>query len=166
MHTVSYGIESPPPRPPVGCLKIEAAARRFGVTPDQLKEYAREGLLVSLKSTRGDLYYSDRDYRWINTVRRLVEEAHLSPAGIRQLLVSGCVCWKLRHCGFHSKNECPLIADPSKPCWVNRALCLAVCSCPCYCCTVYRSAPECEALRAMLGPSASGTPPTDGYNGG
>jgi hypothetical protein len=163
---MTYGIESPLPHPPAGCLRIEAAASRFDISADQLKEYAHEGLLVSLKSSRGDLYYSDRDYRWIHTVRRLQEEAHLSFDGIRQLLVSGCACWKFRHCDFHSKNECPLITDPLKPCWVNRAMCPVLCSYPCYSCIVYRSAPDCEALRVVLNAPAPGMRPTAGHCGG
>lgn len=159
---MSYGIESPLPHPPVGCFKIGVAASRFGVTADELKEYARAGLLISLKSNGGVAYYTDLDCQWINTVRRLREEAHLSLEGIRQLLVSRCTCWKFRHCDFHAKNECPVTTDPSKPCWVNRARWSVLVSYPCYCCIVYRSAGKCEALRAVLDRAAFGTPPTDG----
>lgn len=148
--SVSYGIEGPLPSPPVGCFNSEAAALRFGVPTDQLEAYVREGLLISLRSSSGAAYYTDRDCEWSNTIRRLREEAHLSLDGIRELLVSRCTCWKFRHCEFHGKNECPVTSDATEPCWVNRARWSVLVSHPCYCCVVYRSAPKCEALRAVL----------------
>ena len=163
---MSNGIESPPPRPPEGCFGLEAAARHFGVRASQLKECTREGLLLSLKSSRGKLYYTDRDYEWIHTLRRLREEAHLSFEGIRTLLASGCTCWKVRHCDFHSKKECPVTSDPSKPCWINRGMWSVLASYPCYSCIAYRSAPQCEALRAVLNAHLSGASATAGDHGG
>ncbi|MGA2002337.1 MAG: helix-turn-helix domain-containing protein [Terriglobales bacterium] len=160
MLATSYGIEIGPPHPPDDCFRRDVAARRFDVSVNQLKEYAREGLLISLKSRRGIPYYTDRDSRWASALKRLQEEAHLSCDGIRQLLVSRCTCWKFRHCEFHGKAECPVTTDPSKPCWVNRAKWSVLVSHPCYSCIVYRSAPECEALRAALDVPASVTPQT------
>jgi hypothetical protein len=144
------GIEGVLPSPPAGCLNREDAARRFGVAVGQLEEYTGEGLLISLKSSSGDPYYTDRDCEWCNTIKRLRAEAHLSFARIRSLITSRCTCWKFRHCGFQGGNECPVTSDASQPCWVNRARWSVLVSYPCYCCIVYRSVPKCEALRAVL----------------
>jgi len=165
MVGMCYGIERPLPHPPEGCVRIETAARHFDVPVGQLKEYAREGLLIPLKSSRGIRYYTDSDRLWVSTIGRLRQEAHLAFDEIRQLLAQ-CPCWKIRGCDFHSKNECPITSDLSKPCWVNRAMCSALGSNLCYSCTVYRSAPQCEALNALLTVPASGMPPADGYRGG
>lgn len=165
LRRTNSGIEVPlPGLLPDRCFRLDVAVRRFGVSADELKKYTHEGLVLSLKSSRGVLYYTDRDCGWIHTIRRLRKEAGLSFDDIRRLVVSRCACWTIRHCGFQSKEECPVIADPSKPCWVNRAKWSMLVSCPCYSCSVYRSAPECEALRGVLVTLASGTPPTDGYS--
>ncbi len=163
---MAYGIESPLPHPPDGCFGIEVAARQFEVSAGQLKRYVREGLLIPLKSRRGIAYYTGRDREWITTIGRLLEEAHLSFDEIRRLIVSRCTCWKIRHCDFHSKNECPLISDSSKPCWVNRYRCPVLCSYPCYSCTVYRSAPQCDALKEALNAAAPGAAAGSCYYGG
>jgi len=156
--SLGYGIEGLLPSPPVGCLNSEDAARHFGLTINQIEEYTREGFLIPLQSSSGDPYYTDRDCEWSNTIKRLREEAHLSFSGIRSLITSRCTCWKLRHCEFHGKNECPVTRDPSEPCWVNRARWSVLLSHPCYCCIVYRSVPKCDALRAVLDLPAQATP--------
>lgn len=164
--SVSYGIEGTLPTPPVGCFDSATAAQRFGVTVDQIEEYARAGLLISLKSSSGDSYYTDRDGEWCSTLRRLHEEAQVSSDGIRTLLVARCTCWKFRHCEFHAKSDCPVTSDLSQPCWVNRARWSILVSQPCYSCIVYRSAPKCEALREVLDVRPTGQPETDSRCGG
>jgi hypothetical protein len=158
---MSYGIERTPPHPPDGCFRVETAARHFDVPVVRLKQYVREGLLVPLKSSRGIPYYTDSDHLWVSTIGRLLREAHLSFDEIRQLL-AGYPCWKLRGCDFHSRSRCPLIKDPSKPCWVNRAICSALGCYLCYSCTVYRSAPDRKPVKALLKAPASGASSTTG----
>lgn len=161
---MNYGIEPARPGPQEPCLGIETAAQQFGVSRDELERYAREGLLIPLKSASGATF-TERDYRWIATIKRLRQEARLSFEDIRQLLAR-CSCWKLRHCDFHSKQSCPLTKDLTKPCWMNRAMLSVLCSYPCYSCIVYRSAPDCEGIGAVLKASASGNWMAYGYYGG
>jgi hypothetical protein len=150
---MNYGIEDMLPNPPSGCLGIHAAACHFNVSVELLREYACQGLLIPLISNRGVHHFTERDDIWIDTIGRLLHEAHLTFDGIRQHLAQ-YPCWQIRHCDFRSKGLCPLISDPSKPCWVNRARCSLLCSYPCYSCSVYRSAPNCDSFRALLSTSA------------
>jgi len=136
-----------------GTIKIGAVARHFGISVDLLRLYEREGLIIPLKSPRGTRYFTEHDYPWIGTVLRLVREARLNFAGIRRLLAL-IPCWKIRSCGFERKKECPVFQDASKPCWANRACCPAVGVQDCYFCPVYRSAPSCENLKALLAPAS------------
>ncbi len=172
---------------PNGTIKIGAVAKHFAVSVDLLRLYEREGLLIPLKSPRGTRYYTQHDFLWIGTILRLVREARLNFAGIRRLLAL-LPCWEIRQCGFNRRIGCAVIADASKPCWANRAnCCLAQATCPeplrsyvatsekpvigrsarrqgmedCYFCAVYRSAPSCENLKALLAasPELTNSPP-------
>jgi len=162
-----------------GTIKIGAVAKHFAVSVDLLRLYEREGLLIPLKSPRGTRYYTQHDFLWIGTILRLVREARLNFAGIRRLLAL-LPCWEIRQCGHNRRMGCEVIANASKPCWSNRsACCLAQATCPeplrsfvaaaekpatsscarrqgmeeCYFCAVYRSAPSCENLKALLAAS-------------
>ena len=138
---------------PNGAIKIGTVAKHFAISVDLLRLYEREGLLIPIKSPRGTRYFTELDYAWIGTVLRLVREVRLNVAGIRRLLAL-LPCWQLRKCEFQKKAECPMIQDSSRPCWVNRLCCLGQKAQDCYFCVVYRSAPSCENLKALLVPPA------------
>ncbi len=167
-----------------GTIKIGAVAKHFGVSVDLLRLYEREGLLIPLKSPRGTRYYTQHDFLWIGTILRLVREARLNFAGIRRLLAL-LPCWEIRQCGFNRRIGCSVIENAAKPCWANRAACcLTSANCPepirsysvaaerpvnvqfarrqgmedCYFCAVYRSAPSCENLKALLAASPETSP--------
>ncbi len=143
------GMEKKQGHLPNGSLKIGTVARHFGISVDLLRLYEREGLVIPLKSSRGTRYYTEHDFSWIQTVLRLVREARLNFAGIRHLLAL-IPCWEIRHCGFDSRKNCPVISNPTKPCWANRASCPVVAVQDCYFCNVYRSAPNCDNFKALL----------------
>ncbi|HUB01877.1 MAG TPA: MerR family transcriptional regulator [Terriglobales bacterium] len=147
---MSFGIEDSLPHPPAGCVTSEEASRHCGASVDEITLYEKEGLLVSLPSGNGIPYYTEHDYSWIHTIKRLRVEAHLSFDDIRHLLVSRCGCWQFRHCGFHKTEGCPIMTDTSRPCWANRAKLSVLVSHPCYSCVVYRSLSACAAVRAVL----------------
>jgi len=142
---------------PNGSIKIGAVARRFGISVDLLRLYQREGLLLPIKSPRGTRYFTEHDYPWITMILRLVREARLNLAGIRHLLTA-LPCCRMRNCGFENKQGCPVISDPSQPCWSNRATCPVVCAQDCYFCPVYRSAPNCEYFKTLLPPPVTPAP--------
>lgn len=156
---MSYGIERTPPHFPNGCFRVEAAARRFNVRVARLKQYARQGLLVPLKSNGGIHYYTEDDRQWVATIGRLLHGAHLSFDQIHQLLAD-FPCWHVRGCEFSGKAQCPVTSDLSKPCWVNRAATPLSCHL-CYSCSVYRSAPDREPIKARLKTPSSRTSATN-----
>lgn len=130
-------------------IKIGAVARHFNISVDLLRLYEREGLLIPIKSDKGTRYFSERDYVWIGTVLRLVREARLNFAGIRHLLAL-LPCWRVKNCGHEQKQSCTIVQDATAPCWTNRVCCQVAASTDCYACDVYRSAPQCENLKALL----------------
>lgn len=135
--------------PAAGAIKIGAVARHFSVSVDLLRLYEREGLLIPIKSQKGTRYFAERDFVWIGTILRLVREAGLNFAGIRRLLAL-LPCWEIRGCPYPRKQDCPVVSDATAPCWANRACACSGSSQECYSCPVYRSAPSCENLKALL----------------
>ena len=132
-------------------VKIGAVARQFGVSLDLLRLYEREGLLIPLKSQHGTRYFTPQDYEWIRTLLQLVRRAHVNMAGIRRLLAM-TPCWQMRACGHSSRENCPGVQNRTHPCWIARARCK---DSDCYFCQVYRAAPKCEALQALLAPESA-----------
>jgi len=147
---MSYGIDGLLTQPPAEWVTIDTASARCKVPIDQIEEYVQEGLLIPLKSNNGILHFTNLDYQWIDTLKRLQDEAHLSCDGIRKLILGRCGCWKFRHCEFHNTQECPMTRDPLKPCWANRAAWHVLASYPCYSCLVYRTLPYCAGVGAVL----------------
>lgn len=143
------GTKRKPGHLPNGAVRIGTVAKHFGISVDLLRMYEREGLLIPLKSPRGTRYYGEHDYHWIHTLLRLIREVRLNCAGIRRLLAL-LPCWRIRACGFEAKAGCPVMQDSSKPCWMNQRCCGGARAQECYFCPVYRSAPSCENLKALL----------------
>jgi MerR family transcriptional regulator/heat shock protein HspR len=135
-----------PASEPLKRVKIGEVARYFDVSVDLLRLYEREGLVIPLKSAKGTRYFTERDYPWIATVIRLVREARLNFAGIRRLLAL-LPCWDIRTCGVVRKHDCHIISGAADPCWINHDCCQPG---DCYACEVYRSACQCENLKAFL----------------
>jgi len=121
VFAMSYGFKTVCALPN-NCYRGSTVARQLHISAELLREYEREGVLIPLKSLNGMSYFTERDYVWIETIGRLLQEVHLTFDDLGQALAD-CSCWNVRHCGFHSKKQCPLISDLSKPCWVNRAMC-------------------------------------------
>ena len=143
-----------------GMIKIGDVARHFRVSVDLLRLYEREGLLIPLRSPRNTRYYTIQDYPWIRTILRLVREARLNFASVRRLL-SLVRCHQSKGCAQTSRQSCPFIHDTTNPCWANRRPTWKCGENECYFCPVYRSAPSCENLLALLAPSpAAPTPST------
>jgi len=144
-------VEQSAPTVANGKIKIGAVAKHFEISVDLLRLYEREGLLIPIKSSKGTRYFMEKDYEWIGTLLHLVRTARLNFAGIRHLLAL-LPCWEIQGCGFEKDRSCPVTVDGAAPCWMNRGSCTS--QIQCYDCAVYRSAPACQNLKALLVKSA------------
>jgi DNA-binding winged helix-turn-helix (wHTH) protein/DNA-binding transcriptional MerR regulator len=142
------GHQSGIPAGPENAIKIGDVAGHFGISAGLLRLYEREGLLIPLRYRGPRRYFTDQDYRWIDTLLHLVRKDRLNFAGIRRLLAL-LPCWQIRGCEHHRKQGCPFIKNTLEPCWTNKRACCADGQ-SCYSCAVYRSAPECENLKRLL----------------
>jgi hypothetical protein len=139
-------------------IKIGTVARDFGVSPDLLRLYEREGLLVPLKSTGGTRYFTRQDYAWIGTVMQLVRRARMNFAAIRRLLGS-LPCWKVRQCSLEVRNGCQAMSgDAAGPCWTTSGehRCRNASQRECYFCEVYRTASTLGSMRLVLAEAPAG----------
>jgi len=130
-----------------GMIKIGQVARDFDVSLDLLRLYEREGLLISLRSQYGTRYFTHNDYRWISMLLRLMREARMNCASLRRLLALA-PCWEHRHCAPEQMASCPVASEQAGPCWSQCPECED--NATCYVCPVYRAAPDCQQLKALL----------------
>lgn len=135
-------------RLPQEAIKIGAVARQFDVSPDLLRVYEKEGLLIPLRSPYGTRYYTERDYPWIGALLRLIREEGLGYAAVRRLLAA-LPCWRYVGCPDLQRIECPVLQRPETPCWAQPGGCGKGVA-ECYFCAAYRAAPECEDLRQVM----------------
>ncbi len=148
--TTTYRPEQSSYLKPNRKMKIGAVAKHFNVSVDLLRLYEREGLLIPLKSDKGTRYYTENDMEWISTLLRLVRESGLNFAGIRYLTAL-LPCWETHRCSGPEQEKCTLAMSAAEPCWVRQTCCQA--ERDCYTCEVYRSAPKCTNLKAVLRPT-------------
>jgi DNA-binding transcriptional MerR regulator len=145
-------------RRPGELIKIGTVARDFNVSPDLLRLYEREGLLVPLKSSAGTRYFTRQDYSWIGTVMQLVRHERMNLGVIRQLL-GVLPCWKEEHdSSFEARRNCPARnGDSLRPCWMStgKHCCHNASQRQCYFCKVYRTASALEGMRVVLSETAS-----------
>ena len=84
-------------------LGIGIAAKKLGVSPELLRLYEREGLVVTHKTKSGHRLYSEKDLEWINGFREQMTENRMNIAGVRMLLAL-MPCWDIK--SNSSKTVC------------------------------------------------------------
>ena len=99
-------------------VKIGVVAQRLGISIRTIHMYEREGLFLSYKNKAGTRYFSERDVKWLISVRKLIKSG-ISIAGIRRLL-SLVPCWEIKGCEFTDKKGCKVIKEDGLPCWANQ----------------------------------------------
>jgi MerR family transcriptional regulator/heat shock protein HspR len=74
------------PRRNVEGYTISAVAERFGVHPQTLRMYEREGLLKPFRSVGNTRYYSDRDCERLEMILTLTRDMGVNLAGVEVIL--------------------------------------------------------------------------------
>ena len=103
------------PREPI--LGIGVAARKLGVSPELLRLYEKEGLIITYKTKSGHRLYSEKDLEWIECFRRQITDNRMNIAGIRMLLAL-MPCWKLKSkCTRRDCQNCKAYKNSNVVCW-------------------------------------------------
>ena len=122
-------------------IGIGIAAKKLGVSPELLRLYEREGLVLSYKTESGHRLYSERDLDWIECFRKQITEAKMNIAGVRMLLAL-MPCWNLKSkCLKTDCKNCKAYKNSSVVCWTLTDQGSKVCQeASCRECEVYKNA--------------------------
>ncbi len=130
-------------------LTIGIAAKKLGVSPEALRLYEKEGLIVTYKTETGRRFYSQNDIEWIQCFRDQILQNKMNIAGIR-LLLALMPCWKLKPCSKAERENCPAYHNSQIVCWtMKERQCDACKDIECRDCHVYRNACQAGKLDKM-----------------
>ncbi|MCP4727058.1 MAG: MerR family transcriptional regulator [bacterium] len=130
--------------------KIGQVARELGISVELIRVYENEGLVIPVRTEKGQRKYSENDIRWITCIRRLINEQGLNIEGIRRMLAL-MPCWECGPCTEDEKQICPAFLGTTKPCWMIKEQLPKSCRDEnCRECKVYQSALQCENLKKVL----------------
>jgi MerR family transcriptional regulator/heat shock protein HspR len=74
------------PRKRIDGYTISAVAERYGIHPQTLRLYEREGLLKPFRSVGNTRYYSDKDLERLETILTLTRDLGVNLAGVEVIL--------------------------------------------------------------------------------
>ena len=122
-------------------LGIGIAAKKLGVSPELLRLYEREGLVITHKTKSGHRLYSKRDLEWIECLRMQITQDRMNIAGVRMLLAL-MPCWDLKSKSSKSDcSHCKAFKNSNVVCWTltdqESKICLES---TCRECEVYKNA--------------------------
>ena len=131
-------------------IGIGIAAKKLGVSPELLRLYEREGLVLSYKTESGHRLYSERDLDWIACFRKQITEERMNIAGVRMLLAL-MPCWDLKSkCSKTDCQNCKAYKNSSVVCWTLTDQGSKVCQeTSCRDCEVYKNACQADKLKHM-----------------
>ena len=131
-------------------LGIGLAAKKLGVSPELLRLYEREGLVITHKTHSGHRLYSERDLEWIECFRRQITENRMNIAGVRMLLAL-MPCWNLKSkCTKSDCDSCKAYKNSNVVCWTLTDQESKVClESTCRECEVYINACRADKLNHM-----------------
>ncbi len=128
---------------------IGVVSRKFDISPETLRLYEREGLLIPHRTETGRRLYSEIDLEWIACIRRQITENKLNIAGIRRLLAL-IPCWNIKPCGEEERLECPAYMSNDTVCWAQEVTGETCQNADCHKCEVYRLAIEVGHLKQIF----------------
>jgi MerR family transcriptional regulator/heat shock protein HspR len=127
---------------------IGVAADRLGITVHSLRQYEREGLILTHKTPTGRRLYSDLELEKIRCIKEMIQEQGLNFEGIRRMMAL-VPCWKLRKCKGTVKDSCYPVKDKTKPCWASEDKCAHPLP-DCRDCPVYQKTVHCDDIKPLI----------------
>lgn len=112
-EATSSGI-TPDPNEPV--MSIGVVAQKLGISPETLRLYEREGLMITHRTSTGRRLYSQSDLEWVDCFRNQIVRNKLNIAGIR-LLLALMPCWDIKSCSLEERRHCSAFMNSAVVCW-------------------------------------------------
>jgi len=128
---------------------IGLASRKLGVSPETLRYYEKEGLLIAYRTDTGRRLYSHSDLEWIKCFRNQMIHNKLNVAGVR-LLLALMPCWDIKPCSQEERKDCAAYLNSEVVCWMIKSPASQACKQDeCRDCKVYKSACQAGKLNKM-----------------
>ena len=131
-------------------LSIGIAAKKLRVSPELLRLYEREGLVIIHKTKSGHRLFSKSDLEWIECFRKHITEKSLNIAGVRALLAQ-LPCWDHKSkCSKTNCKNCKAYKNSTIVCWMLSGRELNIYQgTNCRECKVYKHACQADKLNHM-----------------
>ena len=103
-------------KPEEPIISIGVAAKKLGVSPESLRLYEREGLVIPYRTSTGRRLFSQKDLEWIDCFRTQIIENKMNFAGIR-ILLALMPCWDIKPCSEEERKNCNVYFHSDVVCW-------------------------------------------------
>lgn len=137
---------------------ISSAAKILNISVHTLRNYEKEGLIISHKSGSRQHLYSKTDLERIVCIRNTINNDKISIAGIKSIL-SLIPCWEINNCR-NTSASCSAFLEHKQPCWLMKKKentytekSYTENSCTekdCRVCKVYMSYSRCEKIKEKI----------------
>lgn len=127
---------------------IGVASQLLNTTPQSLRLYESEGLILPCRTSTNRRMYSDVELERIRCIQRMIREEGMNFSGLRHLNAL-IPCWKLRDYPYGDHENCPAFLNRIQPCWTMTEKCLHPEE-SCRDCPVYLESADCSKLKDML----------------
>lgn len=127
---------------------IGVAADKLGISVHSLRQYEKEGLILSHKTKTGRRLFSDLEIEKIRCIKQMIREEGLNFEGIRRLMAL-TPCWKIRPCSENDRDTCAAFNNITRPCWSTEEKCHHPLE-SCRDCEVYQRIVHCSDLKELL----------------
>ncbi len=126
---------------------IGVASSKLGISVHSLRQYEREGIILTFKTPTGRRLYSDLEIEKVKCIKIMIHDG-LNFEGIRRLLAL-TPCWKMRDCSKKSEKECASYKNFSRPCWATVEKCHEPLD-SCRQCPVYYEVVGCDDIKKLF----------------
>jgi len=127
---------------------IGVAAQILGTSPQTLRLYEKESLILSHRTPSNRRMYSDVELAKVKCIQKMIREEGMNFAGLRHLFAL-MPCWKLRSHEEVDHEKCPAFHNTTQPCWASTEKCLQPEN-SCRDCPVYLNFIDCTDLKRIL----------------
>jgi len=128
---------------------ISTISEMLGVSPDTLRLYEREGLIIPFKKESSHRLYSYADIERLKCIRNLIKENKINIAGINAML-SLIPCWDIISCSKTDRENCDSYKGNFRPCWSYKHINNICAKFDCRECKVYKEYFTCDTIKNKL----------------
>lgn len=130
-------------------FSISTAAQLLHISPQTLRLYETEGLILPARSSGNQRKYSRNDLERLRCLREALQGQKLTISGIKRILAL-LPCWTIVRCSEEDRLRCEAYRGHEQPCWSykhQKNICEGR---DCRSCAVYQLASNCDAVKNII----------------